>query len=124
MIVNSRISIKIILITMILVFLSSINSKNLRHLQDSVLLEKIYGSIIKPDDSNYTPIEDDSKINLNKPEYIIVSNSTEASTTTISKYDYEYTGSLGLGSGVIAIIVFMIFGVFVCIYGLSTEYYV
>lgn len=61
-----------------------------------------------------------------KPEYILLKdtynqiNIVENSKITLK--DYEYSGSIGLGNGVIAIIVFMIIGVFVCIFGVATEY--
>jgi len=87
------------------------------------LLSETYKNIIEPENTNYIPKEDSYVIN-NKPEYLLITNQTDSTIEqeNSKKNIYEYTGALGLGSGVIAIIVFMIIGLIICIIGLATPF--
>lgn len=118
---------KITAICFILFFLEC-NSSGTRILQGTTTtdLAAEYEAVIIPTDSNLAPISD-SYEDVAKPSYILKINNldtTDTATTTlvVNLDDYQYSGSLGLGSGVIAIIIFMVIGFLVCIYGISTEY--
>ncbi len=110
---------------------SSINkTSNLRNLQttatdpNNFVLNELYNNVFNPTDIKFTPIKGD-EIVAKKPEYIAAANRTESLiiiNNKVSRADYEYSGALGLGSGTIAVIAFMIIGVLICIFGISTEY--
>jgi hypothetical protein len=91
----------------------------------TVIIENLYKDLINPVNTNLKPIKVDIPFNL-KPEYLLQSNEETKTqiieSTKITLEDYQYSGALGLGSGVIAIIAFMIVGLLICIYGNSTEY--
>lgn len=99
------------------------NSRNNNNLD---YLEIRYQDLINPNKKKYLSIKANI-YNVKKPERIIIDNNEDNNilkgNSRISKEDYEYSGALGLGSGVIAIILFVFVGVSICIYGSATEYY-
>lgn len=102
---------------------------NLRHLQDTTdpntyVLNELYNNVFNPTDVKFSPVKGDEII-IKKPEYVAAANKTESLivlNNKVKREDYEYSGALGLGGGTIAVIAFMIIGVFICIFGISTEY--
>ena len=107
---------------------STINTKKLNNLKSLVdndfLLKEGFKDILSPENPNFKPLNY-TIIENKKPELLII-NDTDKTTLIISNKvvieDYSYTGALGLGAGVIAVIVFMIIGLLICIIGLATEY--
>lgn len=102
---------------------------NLRHLQDTtdpntIVLNELYNNVFNPTDVKFTPVKGD-EIVIKKPEFVPAANKTETQiiiNNKVTREDYEYSGALGLGAGTIAVIAFMIIGVLICIFGISTEY--
>lgn len=103
---------------------STTNTNTSSSINSTTLLLDTYDDIFNPTDPKYNP----QKIPLianKKPSFILISNKTASRVVINNKVsisDYQYTGSLGLGAGTIAVIIFMGFGLLICIYGLSTEY--
>lgn len=124
-----------IIIVLVFSLLEICLTNNLRILQlepaltiidNEVLTKENFKNFLNPEIEFYRPIAM-PKNTLNKPSYVIDSTKEVTKVMISNKVtlaDYEYSGVGGLGSGVIAIITFIIVGALICIIGLATEYQV
>lgn len=123
---------QIAIITTIFIIIQNILTQNrflqlepsLTLIDNEVLTKENFNSVINPENPIYKPVAMQKNI-LNKPNYVIDTTKEVTKVMLSNKVtlaDYEYSGVGGLGSGVIAIIVFIIVGALICIIGLATEY--
>lgn len=97
-----------------------LNEKELAFIKEQIYIDIKNPLLVKYKAKSIELIEN------NKPEAIFINktitNEGLVINNKVSRSDYQYSGRYGLGNGVIAIIAFMIIGLLVCIFGISTEY--